>query len=71
MDSGWRGAGTGLCSFYLAFRGNPTMRSTNRNDVELAVRRLDQVALAADIPYPHWLGGPGADQGPSDRKSVV
>ena len=41
------------------------MRSTNRNDVELAVRRLDQVALAADIPYPHWLGGTGADQGPS------
>ena len=32
--------------------------------VKEAVVRLEQIANAEDVPYPHWLGG-DADQGPS------
>ncbi|KRG71789.1 hypothetical protein ABB27_02595 [Stenotrophomonas terrae] len=33
--------------------------------VQEAVDRLEQIASAVRVPYPHWLGGGEADQGPS------
>lgn len=41
------------------------MRNATSIDVQTAVRLLERVASAVEIPYPHWLGGDGADQGPS------
>lgn len=34
-------------------------------DVLAVVQRLDAIARPAEIPYPCWLGGDDADQGPS------
>ncbi len=33
--------------------------------VDELVSRLDVLARQIEVPYPHWLGGDGADQGPS------
>lgn len=33
--------------------------------VDALVRRLEAIAHQIDVPYPHWLGGQNADQGPS------
>lgn len=34
-------------------------------DVDALLDRLNAIAAIADVPYPHWLGGDEADQGPS------
>ncbi len=34
-------------------------------DVDSVLARLNALAAAAEVPYPHWLGGDEADQGPS------
>lgn len=33
--------------------------------IDTALMRLNEIARGAEVPYPHWLGGDGADQGPS------
>jgi len=35
------------------------------HDVEATLLRLEKVASALQVPYPHWLGGEHVDQGPS------
>lgn len=41
------------------------MRRAASIDVQVVLHRLGLVASTAEVPYPHWLGGDGADQGPS------